>query len=345
MYLEKNKNLAWVDWVKAICIFFVYWLHVDTFSDWPKYTPIPYGAFFVNAFFFVSGYLMLRKFLSLPQTDSVFYVNRNKSFESTIYKIAIPSIIFSVIDFVPKNIVRGGGFRFFELFFESVIRGTHWFTCALVVSQTLLLIFISIKGCNKAWRIFILSIFAFTIGWLVNKYDITIMGDKYAPWFYKSGFMATLFLAVGGIYWRYENLIDRYLLYKKWIPFAVFLAYITLSKLSKVFGWKYATSVLQGIDIVGVLVSILAIFSVVGICKLLTNNRIITWIGRHTIGFYFLSASVPFACVKLCKMIPNSVAFYLCVLLSFFISWALIWFIDRYIPFMFDAKKLFKKNE
>lgn len=187
------KNLVWIDSVKCLCMLFVYWLHVGTFSSHPLAFPIEYGPFFVNAFFFVSGYLLFRKFKSDNSSDT-----RLKTLKNIFFKICIPSMIFSTIDYIPKNIVNGvpmsvGGFAF-----DVMLRGTNWFTCALAVAELLLVVCFCFSKKVNTWRVLAFSIVFFVVGLLLKTNDVRILGNEYLPWFYKSGLMATLFLAWGG---------------------------------------------------------------------------------------------------------------------------------------------------
>ena len=56
----------WIDNVKAICMIGVYLLHSEVYYG---FGDIQYGIlitpFYVNAFFFVSGYLMFNKYLNV----------------------------------------------------------------------------------------------------------------------------------------------------------------------------------------------------------------------------------------------------------------------------------------
>ena len=59
---QESNNIFWVDAVKAICIIVVYFAHAEIYTD---YTIMPinnvFRPFYVNAFFFVSGYLLFRR--------------------------------------------------------------------------------------------------------------------------------------------------------------------------------------------------------------------------------------------------------------------------------------------
>lgn len=67
---SSNSRYLWVDKVKAICIILVFYSHCSIFYG----ISIPLmrnviEPFYVNAFFFVSGYLLLWKQLSSPKID------------------------------------------------------------------------------------------------------------------------------------------------------------------------------------------------------------------------------------------------------------------------------------
>lgn len=109
-----NKEIVWIDWVKFICIVFVYWCHVGQLGNNPCPVSIPYGPFFVNAFFFVSGYLIFRKQLGSKVNTQGFkeFFTMNTSGKGMLpnifWKIAVPSALFSMIDYIPKRLVGGG---------------------------------------------------------------------------------------------------------------------------------------------------------------------------------------------------------------------------------------------
>ncbi len=63
--MKKDAYKFWIDAVKAICMIAVYLLHSEAYYG---IGDISYGyvltPFYVNAFFFVSGYLLFKKYLS-----------------------------------------------------------------------------------------------------------------------------------------------------------------------------------------------------------------------------------------------------------------------------------------
>ena len=208
------KDINWIDWVKFVCIFFVYWCHIGMFCSYGSPVYFPYTPFFVNAFFFVSGLLIFRKQLNEPfvcQDTKSFAkgcFQKNGMLSNAIFKIAIPSILFSMIDFLPKTVIRGNTFSVDIFLVDIFIRGTNWFTCALFVAEVIL-VFLLFTRFRNVWSYFLLCLPLVVLGYFLKTKGIRIMGDDFLPWFYKSGLMALFFLTCGGVYSKYEAVIDK----------------------------------------------------------------------------------------------------------------------------------------
>lgn len=65
--MESKKNILWINLLKGICMISVYLLHAEVYTGmaWVKSYGFVLQPFYVNAFFFVSGYLLFRKWLSV----------------------------------------------------------------------------------------------------------------------------------------------------------------------------------------------------------------------------------------------------------------------------------------
>lgn len=212
-----TRDIIWIDWVKSICIFFVYWCHVIQLGAYDRPIDIPYGFFFVNAFFFVSGYLIFSKQLANSEIDCNVRTFWKKNIvdggllPNIIFKIAIPSIVFSTIDYVPKVLIRGEEMSLWMYFQDTFLRGTNWFTCALTVSE--MIIFIFLLSRLRRIRYYVLSGAAIAIfGKYLQDNNFLILGNTYMPWFYKSGMIATIFLVLGGLFFKYEKKLDDLIL-------------------------------------------------------------------------------------------------------------------------------------
>ena len=65
--MESKKNILWINYLKAISIIGVFAVHCQIYYDyWLGSINNFIHPFYVNAFFFVSGYLLFRKQLSEP---------------------------------------------------------------------------------------------------------------------------------------------------------------------------------------------------------------------------------------------------------------------------------------
>lgn len=61
-----KKNILWINILKAVCIISIYWVHSINYYGISMPGVRYILPFYVNAFFFVSGYLLFRKQLSEP---------------------------------------------------------------------------------------------------------------------------------------------------------------------------------------------------------------------------------------------------------------------------------------
>ena len=62
--VEVSKKILWINYIRAISILFVFFVHSEAFYDFNCGVNAFIHPFYVNAFFFVSGYLLYRKQLS-----------------------------------------------------------------------------------------------------------------------------------------------------------------------------------------------------------------------------------------------------------------------------------------
>lgn len=63
----EKKNISWINFLKAVCIIGVFFVHSQLYCGyWMGVANVFIHPFYVNAFFFISGYLLFRKQLSEP---------------------------------------------------------------------------------------------------------------------------------------------------------------------------------------------------------------------------------------------------------------------------------------
>ena len=349
-----KRNIDWIDWLKALCMFFVYWDHVGIFGTNKDLISWIYGPFFFNFFFFVSGYLIFRKQFSEEEINLSFSQYRRRivqvggAIPNIAFKIAIPSILFSMLLFVPRCIARRESLDIIYFLETTVLRGTYWFTCSLFVAEFVLYLLLQTRQKQILFYVFICSLFALLGNYLIDSHS-EIYGDEYLPWFYKSGLIASLFLTFGGLFYVFEDKFECYVNFVKnkySVLFLVLLLYLVADVLIvKVLKVHCPASCLTGVSLLGIVKSLMAILSMIYLCKILKNYKFVKFISRNTICSYFLSAIVPFvACKVSSMMLPNGfVAYVLTVVISFLVSCSLVYVLKKYLPFLFDVRLILRK--
>ena len=102
-----------------------------------------------------------------------------------------------------------------------------------------------------------------------------------------------------------------------------------------------------GYNMAGTLVCIFAIVVVQFISEIIGRNRILEYIGRRSIVFYFFSGVMPALWGTLMlKLIPEpgDLSLFLVTTVSLVASPSLPWFIDRFLPFLTDLRNLSVKK-
>ena len=214
--MEQRKNIVWINYLRAICILGVFFIHSQLYyGSLCREINIFIRPFYVNAFFFVSGFLIFRKQLSekiINQECGHFVMNDGrKMIENIFWKLMLPSIIFSIIEFYPSHILRSRGFDIGMFLYKTLGGCTYWFTSALVVAE-FLIFFMLLTRIKRIWFYWICCLLMYCIGRLIvaNRYSLF---DTYPslPWQYKHGLYALVFMSFGGVYWRLEDKVNRFM--------------------------------------------------------------------------------------------------------------------------------------
>lgn len=341
----EKKNIVWINYLKAISIIAVFLVHCELYYGYNTgVLDHLLHPFYVNAFFFVSGYLMLRKQLSEPLINQGFgeYViggGGGKSLISNLlYKIVIPSVLFSLIEYVPAVIIRGETFSLTEMLYKTIGGGTYWFTSALVVAQLLFFLLLLSRKRN-VWYYVIIGIGIGSLATCLIINDIWIGGRNY--WAYKQGLISMMFLALGGIYWRYEKEINKVLSWYVMVPLLAVYTYIV--------GWHYdmtgcVISTLH-LNTLGIVMSVLICFMLPRILRDLKPIEAITYIGKHSICFYFMSGALPIVIGMVAKRIMgvNALGYMIDVAISISLAYMGTYVINRWLPWLLDFR-VFKKS-
>lgn len=82
------------------------------------------------------------------------------------------------------------------------------------------------------------------------------------------------------------------------------------------------------------------------ICKKIAINTLLRWVGRHSIGFYFMCGGIPNIVALLMIKLSVEINFYSYIIgfiVSFVITYISVWFLNRYLPFLFDMRLLIRR--
>lgn len=348
MLQNKSKNIFWINAIRAICIIAVYFVHCQIYCGcWLKYANVFIHPLYVNAFFFVSGYLLLRKQLTEPLKCQKFieYINGGgKTLTSNIiYKLVIPTILFSLIEYLPKKILRGEPIVMHTFLSNTIGGGTYWFTSALVIAEIVILLLLLTRSKNISYY-FISGLLIAAFGWYLVQIDFHLFGFGRDPWAYRRGLLAIAFMMAGGVYWYYEELLTKWM--KWYVLTCLLVVYVLIFSLIP----NDVPVLISTMDITwkGYLASLLGCVVLIEFCKKLNTVRFLTFVGQYSLCFYFLSGALPMVVSMLANhYLPtdNILVLMFVFAICLFISTTVTYVLNRYLPFVFDFRKFRTLNK
>lgn len=341
--MEEEKELYWINYLRAICIIAIYYTHAEEFFEYTVHGLAKYILpVYVNGFYFVSGYLFFRKHIESIENGTL-KTGRKQFFLNLLFRLVIPSVLFSIFEYIPSSVLQHRGISVLSFIQKTLWGSTYWFISALVVAEFLFYLLLGSKIKNTLVYL-ALGIVAFSLGCCIAENNIHLL-DIFTsnPWQFEKGLMAMMFLALGGVYGQYEPKIDKWL--RNPLYLLILLAmYITFTH----FFYRDARVLISMNDInyAGVLLSTIGIGCLIALCKLILGSSIITnllnKVGRNTIGFYFVCGAIPkVLMIVLPKILPKGNLPYMLLgfILSFMLAYACVYAMKRYFPFLFDLRK------
>ena len=319
-------NIFWIDNIRAICMTIIFYRHAEAYADIPSLFDNLTAMYYVNGFFVVSGYLHFKKYLTKE-------INISEELKNIFFKMIIPVIFFPAIQIIPKYIFfRHQDISLFNIAAEIFGGTASWFVSALVSAKLLLIILFSL------FRKRLLCYAVSTIVLAASAHYLTYIDPTPFPWFYKSGMAATLFMLFGGIIQHYD------LASGKKLRFASIISCIILA--IWIFTNFPAKAILRScqINIWGIAVSFASCILLILVAKHTPQNRVLDFIGRNSILFYFFCNSVPATLCTICKLLSIKTDSFLLpatvTIISMGLTSVLTFVINRYAPFLLDLRKL-----
>lgn len=159
-------------------------------------------------------------------------------------------------------------------------------------------------------------------------------------WAYRQGLIAVMFLAFGGVFWRYEQRLQKIL--KWYVCFVLMVVMVATILLCDNTDPLISTLTIQPL---GIVTSLIACVLLVQLCKLLPEVKPLTFIGQNSIGFYFLSGALPITFGLIARKLGAGDHAWLMLviwILCLAIAIVAVQVINRQMPWLWDLRR-FKK--
>jgi fucose 4-O-acetylase-like acetyltransferase len=335
-----NRDINWINAVRGLCIIMVYMVHCEAYYGlWLGWANVFIHPVYVNAFFFVSGYLMFRKQLSQPAIGETLkrYIatagTGRATLSNIIFRLWLPALLFSIVTFMPKVLLKDGATGIGEFIFDTLGGGTYWFISALLLCQLFTLMLLMSR--QRSLWFYVAILLLMTVAGTIALPHYGNMPDYYA---FQLAPLCMGFMALGALYWRYEGLFNRLL---GWPTLLMALGYVVFFILL-----RHEAKVLISMkmfNLTGFVGSCLGCLLLVSLCKQLPRLRYLTFVGRNSLLFYLFSGAVPVVMNVLFKRlfpVPGVVDMMVYVLSSLALATAITFIIQRWLPFLTDLRLL-----
>jgi hypothetical protein len=269
------------------------------------------------------------KWLSIPEAS--ISQNLKKALLNTLFRLIIPTIIFSSLFYLPKlyfnsNVLSAEGYIY------DVLGGiSFWFTSAMAVCNILMLLTITIGA--RTMKIFsIVAVVAFTVSITSKKFFPAPF-----PWYWRTGLAAMALMTIGGWGYHFSELIIKH---KAALSIISIIGYIVFLCYNMSFGGAHYAMLSVNFNLSGLILTIFGIaFIFTASCRWIPNISFLQFIGRNSIVFYFLSGVIPAglsACHILHSLNPLIVS-----AIAVSIGSIVTWGVTKYLPFLIDIRNRF----
>ena len=238
--------------------------------------------------------------------------------------------------FPPKILIRGGHFQFNELIF-SVFSGYNlWFTAALSVAELLVFVLLYFRMLSLKVSIF----YGISLSYLAILFAQN--GVPNEIWKFQSGMIAVLYIATGGLYYKYEEYIYRQS--KILLESLFFVLFIVVVIINIKNGEGYNLS-FPNFTYYGFIQSVLNSIVLIHYAKKIKSIDWVNRVGRNTIGIYFLSGALPEVIgIIISRFLGvNTFSIFIISVLSFVLAIFINDILVKYMPFVFDMRKIKEK--
>ena len=318
----------WIDFGKGISMLFVFIFHAETHIGNGDGWSFLFSAFRMPFFFFLSGYLY---------TSNLSQFNGKRKLKQVSRGIVVPYLIFTSILMSLKVAFQGWPLE--KAVTEIVLGWASWFVVALGVAQ---LIFVVILHFTKSpAKIFASSVVSIIAGYLIMK-----VHPQNLPYCFNNALFVVFFFGLGLLYRLYEHKFESWISRKTFALIAVpyFIAAFIDSRTIETYGYiglnQYNNFCLY------LVYAVVGIFMMLCFCKSFPTLKVVNYIGRNSLIFYYLNGAVLTSLAIVVRASGIAVTYpiiLLCALSACGMIIPISMFINRYLPVMTGKKEAFNR--
>ena len=164
------------------------------------------------------------------------------------------------------------------------------------------------------------------------------------PWFWKTGLTYTFIMVLGGLYGCYEEKIDNFAK-RGWIAVLALIYVVCIVLDGLIPNFKLQMLGLGGIcNVLGLLCLLSGTAIVVALTKKVKFVKWLEYIGMNSIVFYFCSGVYPAIMGTISHKLLHDTGYVIsivCTIISVVLAYVTSLFLNKYLPFVLDLRKLF----
>ena len=281
--MRTAEREEWVDRVRGICMLAILLFHTENYYNGVEI--LPYALYVDNvliAFFFVSGYLFhsgKRPFSFLAKIRSIFR------------SIILPYFIFTTLIAVPKTFAHSDT-TMMQVIYGILTGHASWFVAALAVAEIL---FASMMVLCKQQlnRLAIVSSILFLLVAMAYHLIDNELLEQHNYWCHHNAMLMMPFLVMG---YAYRHHTQWQLWFNRWRTIFFFVYFFAIIK--GIVHAEHMTLTMQPIHVSSFFLLIAdglaGTVLLIAFCRWMRSSRLIQYVGRHSIIYYFICGGVPF---------------------------------------------------
>ena len=345
------QRYDWADFMRGIMMFLVILYHSEVYYGLGHSWSWVFEPFFLSGFFFISGYLF---------TKDITKVDFTSKLKQVLRAIIVPYFIFVIIMALPKIVLGHSSPR--QIFIDIVMLRASWFVIAIAVMQLVYSVILCIKSSVK--NIIVSTGIMFLLG-----YALVVVYRNLPDWFVENhwlhskelpnrlpacvnlAFVQSPFFALGILYRHFEYRIPKYLIENKKYLIISLLLYIVMYIYidHSYIGSSMCVVMNQYNNILFIFfIGLLGIWALMCVSFRIQNWKLINYIGRYSIVFYFLNGGALTIVSSLMKKFAflnpdNYFNQFFVAVIATAIMFPCVWFINNYLPMLSGTKNSFNK--